>query len=120
LFWSLKEALKNEVLKCGRLAKGRSYAKHGCKKMRKMLFFSESLSIMNIHNPSPEELDEWARTAAKRHAILPESIQIKGLYITVLCGHCSTQFTRKLLPNRNDPVYVCPACNSRNYVPVEW
>lgn len=70
--------------------------------------------------PSPEELKEWAEIAERRNAILPRSINVRGRYITIVCGTCSVNFDRKLLPGRNDPVYVCPNCESRNYVPVEW
>lgn len=73
-------------------------------------------------NPTPEELAEWYHTARNRNAILPMSIHVKGRYVTIVCGieQCQESFTRKLLPNRNDPVYVCPRCGSRVYVPVEW
>jgi DNA-directed RNA polymerase subunit RPC12/RpoP len=73
-------------------------------------------------NPSPEELYEWQINAQNRRAILPIRIEIKGRYCTMLCsqGNCGQSFTRKLLPQRNDPVFVCPGCNSRIYVPVEW
>ena len=73
-------------------------------------------------NPTPEELAEWYQTATSRNSILPMRIHIKARYVTVVCGidECQKEFTRKLLPNRNDPVYVCPNCGVRNYVPVEW
>jgi DNA-directed RNA polymerase subunit RPC12/RpoP len=70
--------------------------------------------------PSPEEIREWAEIALRRNAILPRSININGRYISIICGSCGRTFDRKLLPGRNDPVYVCPDCESRNYVPVEW
>lgn len=73
-------------------------------------------------NPSPEELYEWQMNAIQRKAILPMRIEIKGKYCTIICGHdeCQHSFTRKLLPQRNDPVYVCPQCKSRVYVPIGW
>ena len=73
-------------------------------------------------NPTPEELQEWYRNATNRNAILPIRIEIKGRYCTMVCSidECQHVFTRKLLPHRNDPVYVCPNCNARIYVPVEW
>jgi hypothetical protein len=77
---------------------------------------------MDYSNPSPEELQEWFITATKRNAILPSTIYINGHYVTVTCGNqeCLEKYTRKLLPNRNDPIMVCPLCHGRNYVPVEW
>jgi len=73
-----------------------------------------------MERPDPEELAEWAATAAKRKAILPFQFRMKIPYIHIVCGHCQEDFTRKLLPQRNDPVYVCPNCSSRNYVPIQW
>jgi len=75
---------------------------------------------MEQRNPSPEELREWAIIAQRRKAILPKSITMHGRNLLVTCGQCAHQYERKLLPNRNDPVYVCPSCRARNYVPVEW
>lgn len=73
-------------------------------------------------NPSPEELAEWYQTAIRRNAILPVRIQIRARHVTIICGMegCHHEYIRKLLPNRNDPVFVCPVCGSRNYVPIEW
>ena len=73
-------------------------------------------------NPSPEELIEWQLNAQQRRAILPYRIEIKGRYCTMICSQedCGHSFTRKLLPHRNDPIFVCPNCSSRIYVPVEW
>ena len=75
----------------------------------------------NAH-PSPEELAEWFSTAQRRNAILPARIEIRRHYTTITCGRedCNRIFTRKLLPKRNDPIYVCPDCNSRIYLPVKW
>lgn len=75
---------------------------------------------MNYHQPSPEELAQWRAIAEKRKAILPNSVEMRGRWIAITCGYCSSRFERKLLPQRNDPVYVCPQCQSRNYIPVEW
>lgn len=73
-------------------------------------------------NPSPEELAEWLITATRRYAILPARIEIRGHYTTITCGQesCRKIFTRKLLPKRNDPVFICPECRARNYLPVQW
>lgn len=73
-------------------------------------------------NPSPEELAEWYAAATKRKAILPSYFRIHGRYINITCSipECMENFNRKLLPGRNDPVYACPKCHSRIYIPVEW
>ena len=70
--------------------------------------------------PDPEEIAEWQETAARRNAILPSRISVKGRQVDIICGHCESYFARKLLPNRNDPVYVCPDCGARNYLPIKW
>lgn len=73
-------------------------------------------------DPSPEELYEWQMNALQRKAILPIRIEIKARYCTMVCSleRCGHIFTRKLLPQRNDPVFVCPGCGSRIYVPIDW
>lgn len=73
-------------------------------------------------DPSPEELQEWLSTAARRNAILPARIEVRGHYITVVCGNaiCQEIFNRKLLPNRNDPILICPSCQQRIYIPIKW
>lgn len=73
-------------------------------------------------DPSPEELIEWLQNAQRRNAILPSRFEIQKRYATIACGNpnCGEVFTRKMLPGRNDPVYVCPGCNARIYIPVEW
>lgn len=78
--------------------------------------------MYNNTNPSPEELVEWLATARERNAILPNRIEINGRYVHITCSvaECHERFSRKLLPGRNDPVYVCPRCKSRIYIPVEW
>lgn len=73
-----------------------------------------------MRRPDPDELREWQETAAKRKAILPLKMGVKGRNVTIICGQCSHTYERKLLPNRNDPVFVCPNCGERNYVPIQW
>ncbi len=70
--------------------------------------------------PTPEEIQEWAQAAAARNACLPITIQMAGRYVTLVCGNCENVFKRKMLPGRDDPVFVCPNCNARNYVPIQW
>lgn len=70
--------------------------------------------------PGPDEIQEWARNAKQRNAILPVTIQISGRYVTIVCGHCEHVYRRRMLPGRDDPVFVCPSCGARNYVPIEW
>ena len=72
-----------------------------------------------MRRPDADELREWQATAAKRKAVLPAKMGVKGRDVGIVCGSCNTAFERKLLPNRNDPVYVCPGCGTRNYVPIQ-
>ena len=73
-----------------------------------------------MRTPDPDELIEWQNNAAKRRAILPAQMGVRGRNVTIVCGSCNTSYERKLLPNRNDPVFVCPTCRARNYVPIQW
>ncbi|MDA0771929.1 MAG: hypothetical protein O3C63_03195 [Cyanobacteria bacterium] len=79
------------------------------------------MSFYNV-DPSPEELAEWFQNADKRNAVLPDRMEIQGRTVTMQCSipECKHIFTRQLLPKRNDPVYVCPSCKVRIYIPVEW
>ena len=70
--------------------------------------------------PSPDEIREWEISAKQRNAILPQTISMSGRYVTLVCGHCEEVFKRKMLYGRSDPIFVCPTCTARNYVPIEW
>ena len=71
--------------------------------------------------PTPEEIKKWQEIAKRRNAILPRQFQfITKKEILVICGSCSSQFTRPLIIGHNDPVYVCPDCQNRNYIPIDW
>jgi hypothetical protein len=73
-----------------------------------------------MRQPSRDELLEWQRMAEKRQSLLPVQFAMKGKYVDIVCSNCLNRFERKLLPYRNDPVYVCPNCKQRIYVPVQW
>ena len=71
--------------------------------------------------PTEQDIKKWQEIAKRRNAILPMQFQLLGKKdISIICGKCQTSFTRPLITGQNDPVYVCTACNSRNYIPIDW
>ena len=71
--------------------------------------------------PSEEDLKHWQEIAKRRNAIMP--LQFKLLTkkdISVTCGKCNSSFMRPIIVGQNDPIYVCPSCQSRNYIPIDW
>ena len=71
--------------------------------------------------PSQEEIKQWQDIAKRRNAILPVQFQlVTKKDILIICGNCRSNFTRPLIVGQNDPVYVCPQCSNRNYIPIDW
>lgn len=74
-----------------------------------------------LMQPSKEELKKWHDIATRRDAILPFQFQLMSRkYISITCGNCQSTFTRPLIQGQNDPIYVCPGCSIRNYIPIDW
>lgn len=72
-------------------------------------------------DPTSEDILKWKQIAQRRNAILPFQFQfLQKKEIMIDCGKCKTSFVRPLIVAQNDPVYVCPNCSSRNYVPIDW
>ncbi len=70
---------------------------------------------------TPEDIKKWQEIAKRRSAILPRQFQfVTKKEISVICGSCSCQFTRPLITGQNEPIYVCPDCQNRNYIPIDW
>ena len=71
--------------------------------------------------PSEEDLMRWRDIAAKRDAVLPLQFEfVSRKFIAIVCGNCQAPFTRPLIAGQNDPIYVCPGCSIRNYIPIDW
>ena len=71
--------------------------------------------------PTEEDINRWTEIAKRRNAILPNQFQfISKKEISIICGNCRSSFMRPLIVGQNDPIYVCPNCNSRNYIPIDW
>lgn len=71
--------------------------------------------------PTEEDIKKWQEIANRRNAILPLGFEFIGRKeIVVLCGKCGVSFRRPLIAGERDPIYVCPECNSRNYIPIDW
>lgn len=71
--------------------------------------------------PTEEDIRQWEEIAQRRSAILPVQFEfISKRDISVICGNCKSSFIRPLISGQNDPVYVCPKCSKRNYIPIDW
>ena len=71
--------------------------------------------------PTNEDIQHWQQVAKRRNAILPGSFQfLPKKDVQVVCGNCGSSFIRPLIVGHNDPIYVCPKCQNRNYVPIDW
>ena len=71
--------------------------------------------------PTEEDIKRWSDIAKKRNAILPFEFKLLSKKdIAVVCGSCRTSFMRPLIIGQGDPVYVCPNCQNRNYIPIDW
>ena len=71
--------------------------------------------------PTEEDIRKWHEIAQRRSAILPIQFEfISKRDISVICGSCENSFIRPLITGQNDPVYVCPKCSKRNYIPIDW
>ena len=71
--------------------------------------------------PSNEDILHWQEIAKRRKAILPKSFQfLSKKEVMVTCGKCTGQFRRPLIVGEVDPVYICPECCERNYLPIDW
>ena len=75
-----------------------------------------------MNQPSDQKRAEWVRRAALKHAIVPEFFEVFPTRVIIVCGRCRTRFVRNLVPNQNEPTFVCPeaACRAKNWVPITF
>ena len=74
-----------------------------------------------IMQPTEDDLKRWQEIAQRRNAILPAQFEfLSKKDISLKCGNCKSFFTRPMIVGQNDPVFVCPSCQSRNYIPIDW
>lgn len=71
---------------------------------------------------SPEKKAEWKQRASLKKAIVPHYFTVFPYKVIIECGKCKLEFQRKLIRNRDEPVFACPneACKARNWVPVNF
>lgn len=71
---------------------------------------------------SPQKKAEWNRRAKLKDAIVPLFFEVFPNKVILNCGNCNMEFSRTLIKNRDEPVYVCPNenCQARNWVPITF
>lgn len=75
-----------------------------------------------MNNPSPQKKAEWRARAAQKRAIVPDYFEVFPTRVVIICGNCRHEFSRSLIPNLDEPVFVCPdkKCKARNWVPLRY
>jgi len=69
---------------------------------------------------SPEKMAEWREKASKKEAIVPFNFEVSPYKASIVCGECRREFSRNLIFGLDEPVFVCPDCRARNWVPVRY
>lgn len=72
--------------------------------------------------PSRQQRQVWRRKAAARKAVVPKYFEVTPYTALIVCGKCKRTFQRNLIPNVNEPTFMCPelACKARNWLPVTY
>jgi hypothetical protein len=75
-----------------------------------------------MSQPDPKTRARWELQAAAKDAIVPEYFEVFPDHVIIVCGCCGKKFQRNLIPNVNEPTFVCPeeACAKKNWVPVRF
>lgn len=75
-----------------------------------------------MNEPTKEKIIEWQKRAAQKGAIVPSFFEVFPTRVTIVCGNCQSKYVRNLIPNVNEPVFVCPIkeCRARNWVPIRY
>ncbi|MCI5064217.1 hypothetical protein MRY87_00675 [bacterium] len=75
-----------------------------------------------MKQPTPEKRREWEHRAAQKNAIVPYYFEVFPQKVIILCGECHVKYQRPLIPNLDEPTFVCPntECRARNWIPVRY
>jgi len=73
-----------------------------------------------MNEPSPAKKAEWKERASLKNAIVPKYFEVFPQKVILECGLCSKRFVRALIFGIDEPIFVCPECSSRNWVPVRF
>ena len=78
--------------------------------------------VYRMKQPSPQKMAEWRARAAKKDAIVPHYFEVFATKVIMQCGKCRQEFRRPLIPNLNEPTFVCPnaSCKARNWIPLRY
>ncbi|MGI6681203.1 MAG: hypothetical protein ACOX3T_06970 [Bdellovibrionota bacterium] len=71
-------------------------------------------------NNLEEKKKQWQECASKKSAIVPMYFEVFPYKVDIVCGNCEHFFSRTLIPNLDEPTFVCPNCNIKNWVPVRY
>ncbi len=74
----------------------------------------------SMTEPTPEKKAEWLIRAALKNAIVPEYFEVFPNKVIIVCGECRHRYVRNLIPSFDEPVFVCPECKERNWVPIRY
>ncbi|MCB0321763.1 MAG: hypothetical protein KDD60_12625, partial [Bdellovibrionales bacterium] len=75
-----------------------------------------------MKQPTKEKREEWELRASKKQAIVPYYFEVFPSKVHLICGHCQFEFHRNLVPNLDEPTFVCPNenCKARNWIPLRY
>jgi len=81
-----------------------------------MLWYPKGMT----QQPPPDKKAEWAKKAALKDAVVPNYFEVFTTRVEILCGQCQHSFKRTLMLNVNEPIFVCPKCSTKNWIPVTF
>jgi len=73
-----------------------------------------------MNQAPPEKRAEWARRAAEKGGIVPQFFEVFPSRVEIQCGQCRHGYKRPLIMNQNDPIFACPQCQARNWIPITY
>jgi len=75
-----------------------------------------------MYDSTLQKRKEWRIKAAEKQAVVPKYFEISPYQAYIVCGKCSTTFNRNLIPNVNEPTFVCPSkkCQAKNWLPITY
>lgn len=63
---------------------------------------------------------EWEKRAKLKGGIVPKYFEVYPNKVDIICGNCEHEFRRTLIVNLDEPTFVCPECNAKNWIPLKY